>query len=79
MFQLYNFQMSLLALATIIVTKHSDAIILASNSTSLIPEVLGVVFKDTKIVWDQEGQTVNDETRALLELYAHFSFLSRIL
>jgi hypothetical protein len=61
--------MCLLSLVTSLAMKNVDAIPLFASSTSLIPELLEKLFKDTRTVWEYDGQEVSDLTLASLASY----------
>lgn len=60
--------MCLISLVTSLTTKHDNAILFISQSSSLIPELLDKLFKDTRTLWEYDGQSVSDEIMSLLKL-----------
>lgn len=67
--QTFALDTCLVSLITSLGTKHADAILLILSSTSLIPELLDKLFKDTRTIWEYDGQEVSDVTLALLNKY----------
>lgn len=56
----------LLSFVTVLSTKHEDAIMFIAQSPSFLPELLDKLFKDVRTLWDADGQTASDPTRAVL-------------
>ncbi|KAL8279916.1 hypothetical protein RQP46_007766 [Phenoliferia psychrophenolica] len=66
--QMFTLDMCLVSLATSLLTKNSDALIYVSQNASFIPELLDKLFKDTRLVWEYDGQAVSDGNMTLLKL-----------
>lgn len=65
---MFSLDMCLVSLVTSLLTKNSDALIYLSGNTSFLPELLDKIFKDTRLAWEYDGQSVSDSTMALLIL-----------
>lgn len=65
---MFSLDMCLVSLATNLLTKNSDALIYISGNASFLPELLDKVFKDTRLVWEYDGQAVSDSIMTLLRL-----------
>lgn len=61
--QIFALDACLISFITILSTKHPDAILFISSSSSLIPELLEKVFKDVRTVWEHDGKEVSRGTR----------------
>ncbi|ORY77576.1 hypothetical protein BCR35DRAFT_325508 [Leucosporidium creatinivorum] len=61
--QIFALDACLISFITILSTKHTDAILFISSSSSLIPELLEKVFKDVRTVWEHDGKEVSRGTR----------------
>lgn len=67
--QAFTIQMSALAFINILSVKHADAMMLVGNSAVLIPELLGTIFADVRILWGQDGKYISDLSKTILTLY----------
>ncbi|GAA5965863.1 hypothetical protein JCM21900_004930 [Sporobolomyces salmonicolor] len=69
----HDLDLSLVTLATLLVTKHQDAIMLVAQSQAFIPEVLAKLFRDVRTIWEWDGRDVGagGQAREMLNRTTH--------
>ncbi|GAA5887974.1 hypothetical protein JCM5296_001518 [Sporobolomyces johnsonii] len=70
---MHDLDLSLVTLATLLVTKHQDAIMLVAQSQAFIPEVLAKLCRDVRTIWEWDGRDVGagGQAREMLNRTTH--------